>query len=42
MERVDDVQALMTEESIGRRMPARVLRGDRWVELELLPVELTE
>jgi S1-C subfamily serine protease len=42
IERVDDVQALMTHEAIGRRLPVRVLRGDRWLELAVSPVELTE
>jgi S1-C subfamily serine protease len=42
VERVDDVQRLMTHEAIGQRLPVRVLRGDRFLELELSPVELTE
>jgi S1-C subfamily serine protease len=42
IERVDDVQALMTHESIGRRLQAKVLRGDRWLDLELAPAELAE
>jgi S1-C subfamily serine protease len=42
IERVDDVQALMTHESIGRRLSVQVLRGDRWLELDVDPVELTE
>jgi S1-C subfamily serine protease len=42
IERVDDVQRLMTHEAIGRPLPARALRGDRWLDLELTPVELTE
>jgi serine protease Do len=42
VERVDDVQRLMTEAAIGRPLPVRVLRGDRWLDLELLPVELGE
>ena len=42
VERVDDVQRLMTREAIGRPMPIRVLRGDRWLDLELSPVELIE
>ena len=42
VERVDDVQRLMTNEAIGRPMPVRVLRGDRWLDLELSPVELAE
>jgi S1-C subfamily serine protease len=42
IERVDDVQALMTHEAIDRRLSVRVLRGDQWLELELSPVELVE
>jgi S1-C subfamily serine protease len=42
VERVDDVQAVMNQDAIGRRLPVRVLRGDRWLELALSPVELTE
>jgi S1-C subfamily serine protease len=42
IERVDDVQRLMTHEAIGRPMPIRVLRGDRWLDLEVSPVELAE
>jgi len=40
--RVDDVQRLMTEDAIGRRLSVRVLRGDRFLDLELSPVELSE
>jgi S1-C subfamily serine protease len=42
VERVDDVQALMTHEAIGRSLAARVLRGERWLDLELMPIELVE
>jgi serine protease Do len=42
IERVDDVQRLMTHEVIGRPTPIRVLRGDRWLDLEVSPVELAE
>jgi S1-C subfamily serine protease len=42
IERVDDVQRLMTEAAIGHPMPIRVLRGDRWLDLEVSPVELAE
>ncbi len=42
IERVDDVQRLMNYEAIGRPLSARVLRGDRFLDLELSPVELTE
>jgi S1-C subfamily serine protease len=41
IERVDDVQRLMTHDAIGRPLPVRVLRGDRFLDLELRPVELT-
>ena len=40
VERVDDVQRLMTEESIGRSLPIRVMRGERMLELSVRPVEL--
>jgi S1-C subfamily serine protease len=40
VERVDDVQRLMTEDAIGNPLGVRVLRGDRWLDLELRPVEL--
>ena len=42
IERVDDVQRLMTQEAIGHPMSIRVLRGDRWLDLEVSPVELAE
>jgi S1-C subfamily serine protease len=42
IERVDDVQKLMTHDAIGHPMPVRILRGDRWLDLELSPVELAE
>jgi S1-C subfamily serine protease len=42
VQRVDDVQALMTQDAIGRPLPARVLRGEKWIELELEPIELVE
>jgi S1-C subfamily serine protease len=42
IERVDDVQKLMTRDAIGRPMTVRILRGDRWLDLELSPVELSE
>jgi len=42
IERVDDVQRLMTQEAIGRPMALRVLRGDRWLDLEVSPIELVE
>jgi serine protease Do len=42
IERVDDVQRLMTHEAIGHPMPIRILRGDRWLDLEVSPIELVE
>ncbi len=42
IERVDDVQRLMTHDAIGRPLSVRVLRGDRWLDLELSPVELAD
>jgi S1-C subfamily serine protease len=42
IERVDDVQRLMTHEAIGRPLAIRILRGDRWLDLEASPVELVE
>jgi S1-C subfamily serine protease len=42
VERVDDVQRMMTEAAIGQPMPVRILRGDRWLELDLRPVQLPE
>jgi serine protease Do len=40
IERVEDIQRLMGAEQIGRLLPARVLRGERIVELVLHPAEL--
>ena len=37
---VDDLQRLMVAERIGATVPLTVLRGDRTVELTLVPVEL--
>src|SRR5436305_1728367 len=42
VERADDVQQLMNEAAIERPLPARVLRGDRWLDVEIHPVELVE
>jgi S1-C subfamily serine protease len=42
IERVDDVQRAMSHDAIGRPIPIRVLRGDRWLDLEVSPVELAE
>ena len=40
VERVDDVQRLMVGDRIGTDVRIEVLRGDRTVELRLVPVEL--
>jgi serine protease Do len=42
IERVDDVQRLMRSEAIGQAILARVIRSDRWLDLELSPIELVE
>jgi serine protease Do len=42
VQRADDVQRLMNEAAIGQPLTVRVLRGERWFELELRPVELVE
>ena len=42
VERVEDLQRQMTAEVIGQPVPVRVIRGDRELELELRPVELTD
>jgi S1-C subfamily serine protease len=42
IERVDDVQRLMTSDAIGHPMAIRILRGDRWLDLEVSPIELVE
>jgi serine protease Do len=41
VERVDYVQRLMTEATIGRAMTIKVLRGDRELELSVRPIELS-
>jgi len=42
VERADDIQRLMNEAVIGRPLSVRVLRGERWFDLELRPAELVE
>jgi S1-C subfamily serine protease len=42
IERVDDVQRLMNQEAIGRPLAIRIIRGDRWLDLEVSPIELIE
>jgi S1-C subfamily serine protease len=40
LERVEDLQRLMVAELIGTAVPLKLLRGDRLLELELVPAEL--
>jgi S1-C subfamily serine protease len=42
IERVDDIQRLMSHDKIGRELSVSVLRGDQQLELVLSPVELVE
>jgi S1-C subfamily serine protease len=42
IERVDEVQRLMTGQAIGRCVAVKVLRGEHLLDLELRPVELSE
>jgi S1-C subfamily serine protease len=42
IERVDQVQRLMTGQAIGQQIAVRVLRGERLLDLEIRPVELSE
>jgi S1-C subfamily serine protease len=42
VERADDIQRLMNEAAIDHPLPVSLLRGDRWLELEIHPVELVE
>jgi S1-C subfamily serine protease len=42
VERADDIQSLMNEAAIDRPLAARLLRGDRWLDLEIYPQELVE
>ena len=42
VERADDVQRLMNDAVIGRPISVGLLRGERWLELELHPTELVE
>jgi serine protease Do len=42
VERVEDVQRLMGAEAIGRKVVVRVLRGERWLDLEVSPLELAQ
>jgi S1-C subfamily serine protease len=42
VQRADDVQRLMNDAAIGRPLAVSLLRGDRWLELELHPAELVE
>jgi serine protease Do len=40
VERADDLQRLLTEATIDRRLSVSVLRSERWLELEIVPREL--
>ena len=40
VERADDLQRLLTEVTIDRRLKVSVLRSERWLELEIVPREL--
>ena len=42
IERVDEVQRLMTGQAIGQPVAVQVLRGDRLLDLEIRPEELSE
>jgi S1-C subfamily serine protease len=42
IERVDEVQRLMTGQAIGQRVAVQVLRGEHLLDLQLRPVELSE
>jgi S1-C subfamily serine protease len=42
IERVDEVQRLMTGQAIGQPIAVQVLRGERLLDLEIRPVELSE
>lgn len=40
-ERAGDLQRLMVTDAIGRRASLRVLRGDRVIDVDVVPIELT-
>jgi S1-C subfamily serine protease len=42
IERVDEVQRLMTGQAIGQPLAVRVLRGEHLLDFEIRPVELSE
>lgn len=42
VERADDIQRLMNEAAIDQPLPVRLLRGDRWLDLEIHPAELVD
>ncbi len=42
VQRADDIQELMNEAAIDQPLPVRLLRGDRFMELQIHPVELVE
>jgi S1-C subfamily serine protease len=39
---VEDLQRILTVQTIGRSLAARVVRGEQLLEIELTPIELTE
>ncbi len=41
LESTGDLQRLMSSDAIGRQLTLRVLRGDRTVDIEVVPAELT-
>ncbi|HUE06330.1 MAG TPA: PDZ domain-containing protein, partial [Acidimicrobiales bacterium] len=42
VERADDIQRLMNDAVINQPLSVSLLRGERWLELELRPTELVE
>lgn len=40
--RVEDIQQRMTEDAIGRPLSVRIVRGERWLTLELIPTTLPD
>jgi S1-C subfamily serine protease len=42
VERADHIQELMDEDAIGQPLKVSLLRGGRWLELQLVPAELVD
>ena len=42
IEHVEDIQRRMTEDAIGRPLNVRIVRGERWLTLELVPTTLPD